>query len=286
VSPDADGARSGRRLGAYGLSLPDLPDAADLLLEAPQEWLDWRIVREESGGGQPPEFVDDARARLRSEPDGWVEIDHTSRSTSFRFPTPPGDREVVHPYLAATASVVARWQGLQSFHAGAFVAGGQAWAILGDRGAGKSSLLAQLALSGVPVLTDDVLVVRGTRGLAGPRCIDLREQSAAQLAAGDPLGVVGTRERWRLKTGPVEPEVPLGGWLLLEWGADGVQTLPASERLAAIFASLSLRIAPKDPSALMELVTLPALVLSRRKAIEELSNTAERLLEHLDQLAA
>jgi hypothetical protein len=277
----ADG-RLAPRLGAYGLRLSDLPDASALLVETPESWIDWRLERS-IGGGQPEEFVAADRAQLRAEPAGWVEIARAERRARFHFPTPPSDRELVHPYLASTAGVIARWQGLQCFHAGAFVAGGRAWALLGDKGAGKSSLLARLALDGVPILTDDVLVVRGTHGLAGPRCIDLRAASARALEVGEPLGVVGMRERWRLPTGPVAPEVPLGGWIVLAWGERGVEPLPASEALPAIFASLSLRLEPVDPPALMELVTLPAWIVRQPQRIDELGRTAHRLLEHLDE---
>lgn len=276
-----DAERTARRLGAYGLHLPDLPDAADLLLDAPDDWIDWRVERCD-GDGQPPEFVESDRAQLRAEPDGWVEIERASGHARFHFPTPPSDRELVHPYLAATAGVIARWQGLHCFHAGAFVAGGRAWAVLGDKGAGKSSLLAQLATQGVPILTDDVLVVRGVHGLAGPRCVDLRRASAEALGVGEPLGVVGRRERWRVPVGPVAPEVPLGGWIRLAWGEAGVEPLPASEALPAIFASLTLRIEPTDPPALMDLLTLPATILRQRQRIEELSRTVARLLAYLE----
>lgn len=275
----ADAAPAPRR-GAYGLHLPDLPAAAELLIEAPASWVDWRLERV-VGGGQPSEFVEPDRARLRAEPDGWVEIERAASRARFHFPTPPADREMVHPYLAATAGVIARWRGLQCFHAGAIAVDGRAWALLGDKGAGKSSLLAQLAALGVPVVTDDVLVVRGTQALAGPRCVDLRPASAAVLGGAEPLGVVGTRERWRRPLGPVEPELPLSGWICLDWGESGIEPLPASETLAAIFASLLLRLEPTDPAALMDLVTLPAYVLRQRQEIEELSRTAERLLAHL-----
>ncbi len=280
-----DAATDGARLGAYGLHLPDLPDAAELLNAAPGTWIDWRIARA-IGGGQPAELVDDAHARLRSEPDGWVEIDRASAASCFSFPSLPSDREMVHPYLASTASVVARWQGLQCFHAGAFVRGGRAWAILGARSAGKSSMLAELARRSVPILTDDVLVVRGTHGLAGPRCIDLRRESAAAFGAGEPLGVLGTRERWRLTVGPVAPEVPVGGWIRLAWGEPTVEPMDAGERVGAIFASLSLRIEPKDPSSLMELLGLPALVLRQPERIEALRESAERLLDAVDRLSS
>jgi len=269
------------RRGAYGLHLPNLPAAGELLLKAPETWIDWRVERV-TGDGQPTEFVDAAHARLRAEPDGWVEIERASATARFHFPTPPEDRELVHPYLAATAGVIARWQGHQCFHAGAFVAGGRAWALLGAKGAGKSSLLAQLAMEGVPILTDDVLVVRGTHGLAGPRCVDLRRATATALGAGEPLGVVGTRERWRMPLGPVEPEVPLGGWIRLDWDEEGgIDALPASEALATIFASLTLRLEPVDPPSLMDLLALPALVVRQPQRMEELSRTADRLLKHI-----
>ena len=282
VRPDAAGATASRR-GAYGLHLPDLPDAAELLLPAPDEWVEWRIERV-AGGGAPEEFVADERAVLRCEPDGWVEIERAARRARFHFPTPPADRELVHPHLASTASVIARWQGLQCFHAGAFEAGGRCWALLGDKGAGKSSLLAWLALRGVPVLTDDVLAVRGTQALAGPRCVDLRAASAEALGVGEPLGVVGRRERWRVPAGPVAPQLPLGGWIVLGWGEPAIEPLPASEALPAIFASFSLRIEPADPPALMELLALPAWVVRQPQRIDALGRTADRLLEHLEGL--
>ena len=59
------------------------------------------------------------------------------------------DADLVHPCLWPAAAVFARWRGLETLHGGAFVDGrGGAWAVLGDRGAGKSSLLAALAVAG------------------------------------------------------------------------------------------------------------------------------------------
>jgi hypothetical protein len=271
--------------GAYGLRLPDLAGAGELLVEAPATWREWR-VEHRAGAGQPAEFVHDDRARLRSEPDGWIELDRAARRSRVHLPHRPDDRELLHPRLASTAGVAARWHGLQSFHAGAFVHGGRAWALMGARGDGKSSLLAQLALDGVPILTDDVLVVRGTCALAGPRCVDLRREAAAALGAGEPLGVVGTRERWRLRTGAVAPEVALGGWVRPAWGEPGVERIAPDERLVLVFASLSLRVEPRDPAALMELAALPGLVLRRPRRIDALAQSAQRLLEAVERLGA
>jgi hypothetical protein len=275
------------RRGALGLHLPDLAGAAELLGEAPECWPQWTLVRTH-GEGQPSEFVEDGRARVRSEPSGWVDVDFHRRTSRLALPHRPGDREIVHPYLGSTAVLVAYWQRRPSFHAGAFVAHGRAWAILGDKGAGKSSLLACLALAEVPILTDDVLVIAdGGRGLAGPRCIDLRAESARALGVGEPLGVVGTRERWRVQTGPVQPEVPMGGWIRLGWGEPGIDPVPASERVAALFSSFSLGVQPRDPLALdnlMELVALPMLRVRQPRDIAQVGRTADRLLSYLGEL--
>jgi hypothetical protein len=275
------------RPGAYGLHLPTLRDAGDLLVQAPQQWTEWQIVLAD-GSGSPEEFVDDSHARIRSAPSGWVDVDRGLRTSTLHLPRAPNTAEIAQPFLGSTAVVAAHWMGLQSFHAGAFVAHGRAWAILGTKGAGKSSLLAALSLRGLEILADDVLVVdRRLQGLAGPRCIDLRHETSAALGVGETLGVVGTRERWRMDLRPVEPEVPLGGWVSLEWGAPEIQRVPAQERLEALFANLALRAEKKDPavlSRLMELFALPMLRVRRPRDIGRIDETAERLGGHLAEL--
>jgi len=240
-------------------------------------------VRRREGSGRPSEFVRERCARVRSEPDGWVELDRDRRTSTVTLPGPAGDRELVHPYLASTAGVAAHWHGQQSFHAGAVVVNGAAWGLLGERGAGKSSLLAQLALDGVPVLADDVLVVRRLSALAGPRCIDLREEPAAKLGVGEALGVVGRRSRWRMKIGPVSPEVPLAGLVRLAWGEPAVTAMPPQERLTALLASRSLRVDLADPDGLLELLTVPMHALSRPRDFGQLAGSAQQLLRHLER---
>jgi len=276
---------SAERRGAYGLHLPGLEnDAGPLLVEAPREWAPWHIEHRH-GSGQPSEFLRDARACVRTEPDGWVDVNLQTRTSTLNLPDRPGCRELLHPYMASTAVVAAHWRGWESFHAGAFLVAGKAWAVLGGKGAGKSSLLACLALHGTPVLTDDVLVTRGAVGLAGPRCIDLRQASARQLAAGDPLGVVGSRERWRMEIASVPPEVPLGGWICLDWSkTTHIQHLPASRLLPILFAGLALRAGPRNPQGLMDLLALPAVSFTREQRIETLNESTQKLLDLLADL--
>jgi len=277
--------------GAYGLRLPALQGCRELLADAPQRWTEWRIDVG-AGSGAPAELLEDARARIRSAPSGWVDIDRERRSSTINLPKTPAPAEIAQPFLGSTAIVAAHWAGLHSFHAGAFVAhDGRAWAILGSRGAGKSSLLAALALTGTPILADDVVVVgEDLQGLAGPRCIDLRTETAAALGVGEPLGVVGTRERWRLRldpVAPVAPEVPMGGWIQLEWGEPEIYGVAPEQRVRTLLANVALRAEQRDPAALsrlMELFALPMVCVRRPRKLERISETAERLGHHFAQL--
>jgi hypothetical protein len=281
-SANPDWAGGLARLGVYGLCLPDLKGASNLLIPGPASWIDWHIHRR-LGEDRPEEHLDDQRARVWSQPAGWVDVDRRGQSATLHLPSLPTDGEIVHPYLASTASIVARWRGLHSFHAGAFVMHGRAWAILGPKGAGKSSLLASMALAGIPILTDDVLVIRDDHGLAGPRCIDLRHESAMSLGVGEALGVVGLRERWRLHPGLVEPEVRIAGWICLEWGERRFATVPAGDRPAVLLGSLALRVQPADPTSLMELLTLPMFALRHPRDIDHLAITSAFLIDQLER---
>jgi hypothetical protein len=160
------------------------------------------------------------------------------------------------------------------------VAGGGVWAVVGDREAGKSSTLAWLARAGVDVLCDDMLIVDGDRPLAGPRSIDLRADAAEHLGAGEPIGMTGARDRWRLRLGPTSPRPVLGGWVFLAWGERiGARALPGPERLARLAAERALRLPPARPDALLELTSLPAWELSRPRGWESLPAAADLLLE-------
>jgi hypothetical protein len=160
--------------------------------------------------------------------------------------------------------------------------------VLGDREVGKSSLLATLALTGVPVLTDDALVLNGRlQALAGPRCIDLRERAASALGVGESIGVVGTRERFRMRLGPVPYEVPLGGFVLLEWGDPACVAVRPDERVGALVRSFALRLGDRSPrahAALMELFALPMLRFHRPHALRCIEASAQRLLREIETL--
>jgi hypothetical protein len=150
---------------------------------------------------------------------------------------------------------------------------------VGDREAGKSSTLAWLALRDHAVLTDDVLVLDGEAAFAGPRAIDLREETAERFGIGAALGVVGSRERWRVGLPQLPARVPFRGWIFLSWGDRvAARRLRASECLGPLLASLTLRMDPATPRDVLDLAALPAWSLQRPREWERLEEGMECLL--------
>jgi hypothetical protein len=266
--------------GCYGFRLEGVDGARDLLVDAPAGWPPLALGHAPPGPDVPRlDRVGPDRAELTLQ-DGWVAIEREPARVTFHLPAAPAARDLVHPYLGPAAAVAARWAGRESFHAGAVVADGGAWVVLGGKESGKSTTLAWLALHGAPVLADDLLIVDGGAALAGPRCIDLREHSAAGLGAGEPLGVVGVRERWRVPLGPAPARAPLRGWITLAWDDEvAVDTLRGPERMLALLPHRSVQLAPQTPQALMELSSLPVRRLRRPRRWESLAVAGERLLD-------
>jgi hypothetical protein len=264
--------------------LAGVPGARSLLVDTPPHWprleLEVRVT-----GGAPPrgEEVGESSAVLRPRSGGWVNIDRASGTATFSLPERPTDGALVHPHLASVAIVAAHWLGHETFHAGAFIVGGRAWGVLGQRQAGKSSLLASLSLVGVPVVSDDVLVLDGTTVFAGPRSIDLRPDAAKRLGVGEDVGMMGARERWRLGLDPVEAELQMGGWLSLLWDdAVAMREIRGAERLQTLGAHRASSLYPPDPAGLLDLCALPCVELRRPRRWELTEDTLRRLLDSLD----
>lgn len=272
--------------GAYGLKLADVPQAAELLVPAPESWVDWRLAqrvpRASDASAVATVGPDDAFVELSGG--GWVALDRRGGRSTLVLPTRPADAEMVHPYLAATAAICARWRGWNCVHSGGIVVDAGAWGMLGDKGAGKSSTVAWFALeSAAGVLCDDVLVIDSAGdALAGPRCVDLREDAARYFGVGEALGVVGARERWRMRLEQTPPAVPLRGWVELAWGDDlALEPIGPTELLPAIVRNFSVRLMPPDAGALMDLAALPGWRLTRPRRFETLPDAATLLLDAL-----
>lgn len=277
---DGSGVMSlGVRAGAYGLSLPDLEGAAGLLVPAPADWPVLRVCRRAGVVPAVVPRVSESRATLRLQGGGQVDVERQGLTATFTHPGPADDEAIVHPYLAGAAATVSRWLRRDAFHAGAFVAGGGAWAVLGDKGGGKSTLLAWLAQRGVPLVTDDLLVVDAGMALAGPRCADLRDEAAAALSLGEDVGVLGARRRFRMRTAPVAPAVPLRGWILPTWGGElAALPVPASRRLPALLHHLALRVPPLYPARFLDYAALPFIELRRPRRWDLLDPASDLLL--------
>jgi hypothetical protein len=262
------------------LRLSGVDGIDELLVEAPAGWqslrLDLRVgpVEGDEGWVRPPQ------AEFVTLSGGRVHLDLAREQATVTAPTPVQPEEVVHPYLSSIGAMTAYLRGEESFHAGAVVLDGRAWAVVGDREAGKSSTLAAFAARGIPIVCDDMLVLREGRAVAGPRSIDLRRDAAETLGLGAAIGVVGTRERWRLRVAPVAAEHELGGWIFLEWSGElSIEHVPASERLTRLRRARGALLPPSDPAALVELASLPAVSLRRPRGLELLSAALDALAD-------
>lgn len=267
--------------GAYGLALAGVDGARDLLVRAGAGWpafeLDWR-----AGGGVPErQWLRPDHALLRLWTGGQVEVDRRRGRALLTLPRQPTAAELVHPYLAPVAAVAAHWLGRECFHAGAVAVGDGAWGVLGDKEAGKSSLLATLALAGHRIVADDLLVVDGDgRALLGPRAIDLREDAARRLAVD---GAAADRPgRRRLVTRAPGRPLPLRGFVVLRWDdACAVGGVPAARRLGELAAGRAVAVAPRDARRLLALASLPMLELARPRSWRASAEAPERLLDAL-----
>ena len=277
----ASSDESSHLLGAYGIRLSGLDSARALLVPASPEWPSFELLnRVEPGPFSELESAGVERAELRLRTGGRIFIERSPGRAEFVTPRPLGTEELVHPYLAPVAAIVAHWNDRESVHAGAFAVDGRVWGVVGDRESGKSSTLARLALDGGTIVSDDLLILEGTKVFAGPRAIDLREEPATRLGVGTSIGVAGARERWRLRLGPVPQELELAGWIHLAWG-DRVEAVPVEgrERIERLLDQRGARLPSLSPEVLLDLASLPSWEVRRPQVWETLGETAECIRE-------
>jgi hypothetical protein len=268
-------------MGAYGLRLEGIEGSRSLLVPADPRWPRFRIRSElRAAPWRDSDIVTESRAELQLQAGGEILMERDPGVVTFRLPRPLTDSELIHPYLAPVAAVANYWFDRESFHAGAFVVDSSAWAVIGEREVGKSTLLASLALRGITILSDDMLILDGDVPFTAPRSIDLRPAAAKHFGVGEPLGIVGTRERWRLRLVPTTEPARLRGWIFLSWG-DRVETAAVvpHDRVARLGSQRGLRLAPRDPARLLDLVALPAWELRRPPDWDRLESATEAVLD-------
>ena len=264
-----------RGLGSEGLTPGQRADWPQLRVRV-------RVGRSTDAGSHAGED----RARLPLGNGECVELDRTTRTATYRTHAELDRDRLLHPLLAPAAAVMARWFGREAFHAGAFLADGGAWALAGTNEAGKSSLLAALAMADRAVLTDDLLVVGDGLAYAGPRCVDLRELHVVGGSVADRVRSVRGGTRHRLDLPPTVAVVPLRGWFFLEWG-DAVEAVPcaAGARIERIMAQRRWATEAIDPHVLLELGSLPARVLRRPRGARHMAAVLD-LLASLSSMCA
>lgn len=101
---------------------------------------------------------------------------------------PGADREWIRLYLEGMVLVALLHQReIISFHASSFIFGGQGVIIMGETGAGKSSLTLSFALDGAGFLTDDLTPVVFNRGT--PSVMPLNRRMKIRTSTAAELGV-------------------------------------------------------------------------------------------------
>ena len=213
---------------------------------------------------------------------GAIVVRREPAEVELYLPQPLPPAALVHPIGTVPLSVLAHWRGSVTLHGGAFVHGGSAWAICGDREAGKSTMLAQLGELGLPIVADDLIVVDGADVLAGPRCVDLRPDVAHRFPSAESMGTVGSRERFRLVTAPSPPRVPLAGIFVLEWSVDGeteATPLELQERLALLHEQqYSTLFENPGAEGIMGLLDVPMLRFRRPRDWHRAAESADALV--------
>jgi hypothetical protein len=266
--------------GAFGLRFQGIADGRyvrDVMVRAPEHWPTLRVEQriEDPLPAVPDATTDSAGIELAGG--GHAFVDRDRLTVTFVSREPVNGHRVVHPTLAALGTLFSHWMGRHALHAGGFVVDGGAWAVIGRSQAGKTSTLAWLAQAGSPILTDDLMVVDGGTVFAGPRTLDLRPASARYL------GREGSRVRLgrhRITVQPVDPEVPLRGWIALSWGdVLEARRLRPSERLGVLMEHLRIRSDGPSAGSLLDLAALPGFELRRPRTLEAMPQAGAKIVE-------
>lgn len=268
---------------AYGLRV-DGPLPPELLnADLPDDWplVSVAIVPDEV---ERPDAIelDERRGRLPLLTGGVLEVTREPLAATFHGGRPFAPDELVHPGLAGVGAMAAVWLGRESIHAGAVLVGGRAWAVTAEKEAGKSTTMAALARRGLPIVTDDVLVLDGPDALAGPRSVDLREGAARWLGVDPVTSAARNGARARVQLGPVPPRVPLAGWVFLDWGDEiAVEPVRPTRRAALLLRQRTMQRELSRAGGLLDLAALPAVRLVRPRDLSRLDEALDRLLDRL-----
>jgi hypothetical protein len=266
-------------LAMYGYRFP--PISADTAAPSPECWPAVDVVVRRANQGMDTERRAEVGVReaVLQYAGGRVSVERDEQLVVVESAEPMSHEALRHPFLAFPAAVLNHWAGRSTLHAGGFVVDAGAVLVLGEKGTGKSTLVAAAAAAGLPVVSDDLAVLEGTDVLAGPRCIDLRGDVAASLG-GRPLGVVGARERWRVELPPAEWRTPVAALVRLRDGDEvAMRRTEVDESARTLFGSFALGAGPGRAEHGFDLLRLPMWDVVRPRDVAQLSETLERIVE-------
>jgi hypothetical protein len=193
----------------------------------------------------------------------------------------PGEgADLVQPGVAHVALPELRALGRVALHAAAIVVDGVAWALIGTRKTGKSTLAYACHRAGVTILTEDVLVLEGLRAFAGPRCLDLRIAVEGADVVRD--------ERHRVTLPPAPAEAPLAGVVYLRWEDEArpaLRPLDPGERLKRLADGTRGDAPWRGDVELLEVAALPGYELCRSQS-GRVEDAAALLLAELPMMSS
>ncbi len=270
--------------GAYGFRLvppaheAELPDLTSLDRGAPMVTLVWQhaaMLAERR-------LVDENRVSLAWRRGSMLEVRRNPPLISLAFPDAPTPELLVHPLLTGPMSILARWRGDLTLHAGSFYANGLAWAVLGAKATGKSTMLAMLGKGGYPLLADDLLVLDDGVVRSGPACVDLRPDAAERVPEARFIGELNERPRFRLSMpiGPARAE--LAGLFLLDWSENtvSVESVSAGESLRIVYEHEYMGLlGPANPGKVLDLLKIPMWRIRRPREWSANDEAIDRILE-------
>jgi hypothetical protein len=221
----------------------------------------------------------DARADFPLIGGGRLRQERDATEAHFHLAARPTDEDLLHPHLAPAAALYWQWAGREAIHAGVFEVGGGAILMLGDKEAGKSTTLAWLATQGgTPVLSDDLAVLDGRDVLVGPRSIDLRVQGALP---GVSEHLVRSGERNRVRLPAASPTLPLAGLVVLDWAPEAeLEPVGFTTRMELIARQRTFPTVAANPTALLELASVPMVRAVRPRDLAGLAPFCRRLVDH------
>jgi hypothetical protein len=257
----------------------ELPDLLAVGADAPSVSLECRHATVLVNRNRRSADVVTAGARGTS----LLEVRRDPPAITLEFPEPTSPEALVHPLLTPPISILARWRGDLTLHAGCFHAGERAWGVVGTKEAGKSTMLANLAARGLPLMADDLLVLDEGVVRAGPSCIDLRPDVAARMPGARSLGEIGDRPRYRLTTPAAPSRARLAGFFLLGWceGEEARLTpVPAAEALRVVYEQEYIGLmGPADPVKILDLLQVPMWRVERPRDWRFTEETLDLMLE-------